>query len=212
MRIINLSLVFLVLILTGCQSPESPAAPVDLGAIKTEAVQTAMAEITVQAILNPSPTLQPLQSTPLPSATTSAELAGSGTDEALATAEVSPTATATPVPPVYACQIDKTQSLPEDGPQPAGAEIEKVWVIRNSGNVAWTSGNVNIKWVGGVNLCEKDCLEWEGVVNPGETIRLTVDLAVPKMPLDKMQIVQWGLVNSDKEIFCKLYYQIPYVY
>ncbi|MBM3136588.1 MAG: hypothetical protein FJZ98_00185 [Chloroflexi bacterium] len=91
-------------------------------------------------------------------------------------------------------------------------KIKKTWVLRNSGNLDWTAENVKIKWVGGINLCDQDCLDWNGQVKPGGKYTLVIELSMPSIPTNKTQIVAWGLVNPSNEIFCKLYYLIPYVY
>lgn len=207
----RLTIIITVLFLIGCQSVDSSQIPLDTGVIKTEAVRTAIAEITVQAILNPTSPAPTLTSSPPP------EDKAIGPAESVETPissnnEIQIESTAAHIEPVYACAIDLSASLPKDGPQPAGERIEKIWVIRNSGNVAWTAENVRIKWVGGVNLCDQDCLDWRGPVKPGDEYSLRIDLSIPALPTNKTQLVEWGLVNPANEIFCKLYYLIPYVY
>jgi hypothetical protein len=178
--------------------------------IKTEAVQTAIAEITVQAILNPTPIS--LVKTIAPSvqdqvSETPDSLLQTDTPEA---PMVSPTP---PLPePVYSCAIDQSLSLPQDGPQPAGIRLQKTWVVKNTGNVAWTSENIEMKWLGGVNLGDSDVIGWPHSIKPGETYAFKIDMIIPERPTDKMQIVEWGLVNQNKDIFCKLYFLIPSIY
>lgn len=202
-------IIFTALLLIGCQSLESRQAPLDTGMIKTEAVRTAIAEITVQAILNPATPAATLTRSPLPKETASTESTGTPTYQEN---EIQVEQTSVPVEPVYACVIDMDASLPKDGPQPAGEKIAKTWVIKNSGNVAWAAENVRIKWVGGVNLWDQDCIEWTGQVKPGDKYIVKIDLSMPSLPTNKVQIVEWGLVNPENEIFCKLYYMIPNVY
>jgi hypothetical protein len=199
----RIAIIITVLFLIGCQSVESSQITLDTGMIKTEAVRTAIAEITVQAILNPTSPAVTLTSVPIPEAK---EIAIQSTETPnFQEVEI-------PVEPVYACSIDQSASLPKDGPQPAGEKVEKIWVIRNSGNVAWNAENVKIKWVGGVNLCDQDCQDWSGQVKPGDEYTLKIDLTMPSIATNKVQIVEWGLVNPANEIFCKLYYLIPNVY
>jgi hypothetical protein len=177
--------------------------------IKTEAVRTAIAEITVQAILNPATPTATLTKSLLPNETSPAQLTGTPTFQE---SEIQVEQTSVPVESVYACVIDMGASLPKDGPQPAGEKIAKTWAIKNSGNVTWVAENVRIKWVGGVNLCDQDCMEWSSPVKPGDKYVVKIDLSMPSLPTNKVQIVEWGLVNPANEIFCKLYYLIPYVY
>lgn len=127
-----------VLFLIGCQSVDSSQIPLDTVMIKTEAVRTAIAEMTVQAILNPTPLMATVISSPIPNNS------GEETTETLTPTreEIKIEVTAAPVEPIYVCAIDLAASLPKDGPQPAGEKVEKTWVIWNSGNVAWTSENV----------------------------------------------------------------------
>lgn len=196
------------LLMSACQAQPPVQEPVDMGVIKTEAVQTAIAEITVQAILNPSPTVEMVQSTPMPED----GVVSVALEE---TASPSPTlalASPTPFIPLYTCEIDHSQSLPEDGPQKAGSQVRKTWAIRNTGNTAWSGSSVEIKWIGGVNLCDKDCVEWPVEVKPGETFTIDLDLAMPAKATDKPQIAQWGLVDPANNVFCKLYFVVPYTY
>jgi hypothetical protein len=197
------------LLLFGCQSSSSEQPALDTGMIKTEAVQTAVAEMTVQAILNP--TSNAIIQTDIP-----ADKMGE-TPEPLPTQIetpgkiiASPTA---PLPePVYACNINLSLSLPVNGPQPAGAEITKKWVVKNTGNVAWNSENVKFKWVGGVNLSDSDSMELQGVIKPGDTQEFTMIMQLPEKPSNRNQIIEWGLVNQENQIFCKLYYLISSTY
>lgn len=202
---------FIALVLAGCQSHKSNQPLLDTGMIRTEAVRTAIAEITVQAILNPATPMATLTSSPRPK-DFEVETANPMGTLTLTPMTIGKDSTATPFEPVYACSIDLSASLPRDGPQPVGKKIEKTWVIRNSGNVTWTSENVRIRWVGGVNLCDQDCLDWSGKVEPGDKHSIKINLTMPDQPINKLQIVEWGLVNQENEIFCKLYYLIPYVY
>lgn len=211
-RMMKYHIIFLsALLLIGCQRVEPDSIPLDMSVIKTEAVQTAIAEITVQAILNPALPLAAITSSPIPKGldTETAEITETPNSTEV---EIQVELTEVPVKPVYACVIDLSASLPKDGPQPAGEKIEKSWVIRNSGNVAWTTENVRIKWVGGVNLYDQDFLDWSGQVQPGDEYSIKINLSMPAHPTNKMQIVKWGLINPANEIFCKLYYLIPYVY
>jgi hypothetical protein len=204
-------IITIALLLAGCQGDEPGQSPLDIGMIKTEAVQTAITEMTVQAILNPTPLMATLTSSPVPEDIEDSDAEKTETPTFnLDETRFEPTVT--PFEPVYACAIDVSASLPKDGPQPAGNEFEKTWVIRNSGNVSWTTENVRIKWVGGVNLCDQDCLDWSRQVKPGDKYTLRIDFSMPALPTNKAQIVEWGLINPANEIFCKLYYLVPYVY
>ena len=58
-----------VLLISACGTGEPQEPTPDINAIKTEAVQTAMVEMTVQAALSPSETPLPPTLTPLPTAT-----------------------------------------------------------------------------------------------------------------------------------------------
>jgi len=200
--------VLILFLLSACQGQSPVQEPLDMGLIKTEAVQTAIAEITVQAILNPSPTIEINNSTPVPDG---------GVESVASATTANPSATLeapspTPLVPRYTCEIDHTRSLPEDGPQKAGTQVRKTWVIRNTGNIAWSGSSVEIKWVGGTNLCDKECIEWSAEVKPGETFIFDLDLAMPAKLTDKPQIVQWGLVDPANNVFCKLYFVVPYTY
>lgn len=203
-----LKVLFIILLMTACQAQPPVQEPVDMAMIKTEAVQTAIAEITVQAILNPSPTTGINISTPMPEGEVETI-----TNSAIASPSANLEAPSpTPLVPRYTCEIDHTRSLPEDGPQKAGAQVRKTWAIRNTGNTAWSGSTVEIKWVGGINLCDKECVEWPAEVKPGETFIFDLNLVMPAKTTDKPQIVQWGLVDPANNVFCKLYFVVPYTY
>lgn len=207
MNVRLLSILFLLMILAGCSPAPQSAPPMDAAAIRTEAVRTAVAEMTAQAILHPPTEAATATIAPMPEATATPQpnAAENSDTEGLVSKDA-------PGELIFACEIDQARSLPPDGPQPADASQEKTWLVRNSGSAPWTSQTVRLKWVGGMRLCPDDRQAWMGKVMPGETVLLSVKMQMPAEATDKPQIVEWGLVNPQNEIFCKLYYQIPYIY
>lgn len=200
-------LMIFILILAGCAKNDQEDMVLDTQAIKTEAVQTAVAEITIQAILNPSPTPIAAAATPEPVQTQTSEIE----EGQVPLEDAKPTLTLTPVVEIYSCEIDESKSQPANIPQKASAEFIKTWTVRNTGNIAWSSANVRLKWVGGINLSDADQVDWLHRIEPGQTVELNVDIRVPNKKTVKSQVVGWGLVNEQNEIFCKLYLVIPYV-
>jgi len=204
------SFFLLSLLLLGCANQNHDQSPVDPQAIQTEAVQTALAEMTVQAILNPSVTPSIATDTPQPNQSPGSESELSASSEDYSEIDIPPVITETPIEEIFRCEIIMDQSLPGDGAQPAGAEIDKSWVVKNTGNVFWTNDKVKMKWVGGVNLGKEDQVDLSKITKPGDTIELSVSITIPGKVTSKMQIMEWALVNPRNEIFCKLYYLISY--
>lgn len=115
----HLAIFLTVLILIGCHNRGSGETPLDTGMIKTEAVRTAIAEITVQAILNPQPPLATTTNTPYPNDVEMNSVDLIETPPSFES-EIEIETTDIPVAPVYACTIDMDASLPKDGPQRIG--------------------------------------------------------------------------------------------
>jgi hypothetical protein len=191
----------LVVVIAGCsvpqavQQPTQPSAPtVDMGALRTQVAQTVVANLTVQAALNPSATPLPTEkpttaSTLAPTPTTVVIETNTpfamvtSTLDALSQLQATPTwrvyPTSTKVPYSDACSLVSTS--PEDGLQmSAGQDFDAVWVIKNTGFSDWDGGFYFQKVKG--TLGPSDTTYISGTVTPGNTYTLTYDMTAPTQP------------------------------
>jgi hypothetical protein len=203
-----------MLLASACTAAE-PAEPTpDLNAIKTEAVQTAIVEMTVQAALSPTETKVPPTLTPLPTATldtgATRPAAGSGTSTGGGSGSSggsSGTPIATWTPDVYRCEF--VTQTPLDGPQTTGWNYDFVMTMRNVGIAEWTRKDYYVKWVGGDDLSPSHIYKLPHDVDYWETVDITIDIQVPVSPRGVPgYITEWAIVNDNGEEFCKFYHQI----
>jgi hypothetical protein len=208
-----------VLLVSACGTGEPQEPTPDENAIKTQAVQTAMAELTVQAALSPPETPLPPTLTPLPTATLDTDTAqpagGSSSSSGSSSGGSSPPATPAWSSLVYKCAV--IDEFPLDEPQPTGASYDKHWIIKNMGKVTWTAGDFYVKWTGGDNLsgAVRGNLTFNlpHDVAVGETVDIFVDIDIPINPkIYPGYITNFGIVNDNGEVFCKFYHHITTVY
>lgn len=205
-------------LLAAC-APNTAAQPtLDIGAIQTWAVETAVMEITVQSILHPSATPIPAsvtQSLSVPSntaVTASAPGGAGGSSGGISSGSegTSGTPLATHTPDIYICEY-VTQN-PADKPQMTGANYDMVWTIRNTGIVTWNSSEYYVKWLGGSDLSSSHTYPLPNDVSPSGTVDIVIDIQIPTEPTTELQVTRWGIVNDNGDIFCKFYHAIPSTY
>jgi hypothetical protein len=200
------------LALTSCNMGATPAPTIDVNAINTAALATAMAQISVQqtqtALAAPSATPSSTN-TPLSLATLG--LPTNGGAGALPTLSFNTTPNTTPLAgftplgsPVApaatvslgdACNnntfvADVTipdgtvfQDSNERGARP-GSEFQKVWRVKNTGTCKWDEG-YRLAYIGGddkLNPKSVKFVESTDFVDPGEEADLAVTLTAPKFP------------------------------
>jgi len=205
-----------VLLSAACTAAEPAEPTADLSAIKTEAVKTAMAEMTVQAALSsPTETDVPATMTPLPTATLDTEAAQpvAGATSSGGGGGSSGTAIPTWTPVVYGCEY-VTQS-PLDGPQTSGWNYDFRITMRNVGSATWTTNDYYIKWYDDptndddINLSPRNIYKLPHDVAPYETVEILIDIQVPTTPITVPGwISNWRIVNDNGEEFCKFYHQV----
>jgi len=212
-------ILFVISALLAACTPNTAAQPtLDIGAIQTWAVGTAVMEITIQAILHPSSTPIPeiaLQSPAVPLTTAVPKSApggaggtsGGGSGSSGGTSG-SPLATRTP--DVYICEV-VTQN-PPDKPQMTGANYDIVWTIRNKGIATWNTSEYYVKWLGGSDLSPSHTYPLPNNVVPSGTVDIVVDIQIPTEPMTELQVTRWGIVNDNGEVFCKFFHAIPSTY
>jgi len=201
-----------LLLIAGCTTgaPTEPTA--DLNAIKTEAVKTAMAEMTVQAALSPTETSVPPTLTPLSTATLSSDAAqpaasssGSGSSGS-SSGGSSGTPIPTWTPSVYLCEF--VTQTPLDGPQTTGANYDVVWTVRNVGIKEWDTQNFYLKWMGGDDISPHHIYKLPHDVGYWETVELTIDVQLPTQPQlpdnGLAYTTWWSIVNDNGEAFCNV--------
>jgi hypothetical protein len=204
-----------VLFLSAC-GPTAPAEPTpDIEAIRTQAIQTAAAEMTVQAALNPTATLIPATITPLPTATvgTPAPASGSGgSGGSSGGGGSSGTAIPTATPDAWRCEI--VDEYPLDKPQMTGSEYDRHWVIKNIGTTTWWANDVYVEYDDTCTLCENITYQTMFYINknvePGDTIDIVVDIDVPTNPVALPgYTMAWNMISGNGGLICEFWNNIP---
>jgi hypothetical protein len=205
-----------VLLMTACGTGESGEPTPDINAIRTEAVKTAMVEMTVQAALSPTDTAPPPTMTPLPTATLntgaaqpaagSSSSGSSGSSGAIVTA--GPTATLDP----YVCEYITEDPL--DGPQTTGANYDKTWTFRNVGTATWTASGYYLKWVSGPDISYQHIYKIPHDVAPYQTVKFSIDVAVPSNPISEgiAYVDYWQLISDNGDVVCNMQNTITRTY
>ena len=203
-------LLLLGIVFSACtQNAELPEATPDLGAVKTQAVLTAVSQMTADAdeaseeqakenpTITPLPTKETQATVVVPTATTKASGGSGGT-----TYSGSPVPTWTP--DVYACEV--VGQTPLDGNQYVGADVDVYWTLKNTGVVTWKAGTYYYHWTGYEDMSPTHLFYLQEDVAPYETVQVMVDVHVP-IAIGKYR-TQWYLVNDNGENFCGFYYYV----
>lgn len=203
----------LMLVLVSCSTPTvvSPPTP-DVQAIQTEAAKTVVAQITIDAALQPTATTAATATIPEPIVVTA-------TPEP-ATPTVPPAATATLIPttrPVTSGGVvyptatrragpDQAQLIsqdPKDGTVfSAGYEFDGVWVFKNVGTSTWTTG-YEYRYASGAELAMSNSYALSESVEPGDSISLVADMKTPTEA--GRYVTYWQLVNENGDVFYEFY-------
>ena len=190
------------LILSACNFGQEPEPTPDVGAIFTAAAETVMAELSVQltqtalavppATMTPAPTITAsnqigvVSPSPGAPATTLIPTSGIGTQPAgpvLLPTITSPAVLATQGDTCYNSEFISDVNYPDGTVVKGGAEIAKVWSIKNTGTCTWDDG-FSLQPVTGESMGGKP---WEitpnssskDFVEPGETVEIRIDMVVP---------------------------------
>lgn len=198
------------LVLTACNMGATPAPTVDVNAINTAAVATAMGQLSAQftqtALAAPSPTTMPTNtavSLPTAALPTAASGALPTTSGALPTLSFNTTPLAgftqvvlTPAAPAGgptaslgdSCNNSSFESdvtIPDNSVLKPGINFVKTWAIRNSGTCTWDDGYALV-YVGG-STPNLDPVDFEldssdDFVDGGEVTNISVQLTTPCTP------------------------------
>jgi hypothetical protein len=197
----------MIVFLSACKNETAAVATPDLNEVRTQAVQTAVMDITAQAVLHPT-------ETPIPSATpqfmTTANEKTMPVASSASSGNSSEKGAATSTPETYSCEY-VTQN-PLDKPQMTGANYDMVWTIRNTGIATWTIEEYTVKWLGGSDISPKKEYALGKNVAPKDTIDIRVDIHIPTNPTNILQVTRWGIVNDNGDVFCKFFHAIPSTY
>ena len=223
MKIVSMGLILIGVLAVSCSGAGQEPTP-DVAAIQTEAVMQAMAQLTVDAALNPTDTPVPATITPLPTATlnnitpsptTKVVYSGGGSSSSSSSSSSSGTKVPTYTPDVYICEV--TNQSPWDGPQMTGWIFDVTWTVKNLGVVTWDPDEYYVTWIedestDNSDFSPKHTYPLKTEVDPYESIDITVDFQMPTQPFDKIHVSQWGIVNDNGDIFCRFYYAVTYTY
>ncbi len=170
----------LLIVIVGCTPTPAPTPTVDeqvlagtLQVARTEAAETVVAQITDEALRNPSATptstaTSTQTATPLPTAT-----------------PVPPTPTYRPVitytctPAAFRCSIE-SQTPPSGQDLSPGSDFDAKWVVKNTGTDSWDANGMDYYYTSGTHM-EKhgDSFDLPQSVDPGETVEIVVDMLAP---------------------------------
>lgn len=219
-------LAFALIFLAGCTTPTAVVAPAtpDLAVVRTEAVQTAIAKITIAAALNPTATEAPAQApqvvvvtaTPEPTtaatataaqpatATTAPTLApatsgGSSSGGSSSSGGVYPTRTPRRIPD----NLSLVGFSPADGAKyNPGTDFDGVWTVKNTGTTTWGT-DYYIRFKSGTDMGKAVRFYLKSPVAPGETTDLVADLVAP--PASGTYIAYYEFCTSNADVIYTMY-------
>jgi hypothetical protein len=189
-----------ILLLTACRPSEPPEPTPDADMIRTAAVLTVEAELTQQALLNPTATSTEIP-TPEPSATSNVPTLmpiGEGTQTTDDNGTNPALQTATQAPPPASTTPDKADWIsnsPADGTvlQP-GQSFEIKWTVKNSGTTTWNT-TYAIRFFSGNITTAKNIYNFRSETKPDGTAEFIVEATAPTVPGD--YYTWWKLTNAE---------------
>ena len=195
-RTSSLTLLAAALLLAGCNMGATAEPTVDVNAINTAAVATAMGQLSAQltqtALAAPSPTplstvtLAPLPTSALPTVNTGAipTLSFNTTPVAGFTQLASPAAPAATTSLGDSCNNSAYEgdvTIPDGTVMKPGEDFTKIWKIRNTGTCTWDEGYTFV-FVGGDKTIDPRNFEFQkesDFVAGGEAIDIAIKLTAP---------------------------------
>ncbi|HLA99173.1 MAG TPA: NBR1-Ig-like domain-containing protein [Anaerolineales bacterium] len=193
-----ITLLILTLAVSACANLADTAETQDTQALYTAAAQTYSADMTLQAGITAVARLTELARTP-----TAAPPTSTHTPEPSATA---PPATPTPPPPLPTstpqlcdwAEFVSDVTVPDNTSFQPGADFSKAWRVRNIGSCTWSAG-YSLVFTGGDLMSAARSLPLPGVISPGKTVDLRVDLRAPASP--GVYRGEWMLRNPAGDVF-----------
>jgi hypothetical protein len=162
----------LAIVVVGCTMPSSQVTPASPDAAFTQAAETVAAELTrVSLLATPTPWLP--TNTPIPT----------NTPTPVPTYTTVSTPTNTPIPCNLASFVDDV-TYPDNTHVAPNQVFAKTWRLRNIGSCSWNSNyQLIFDHKDGMGLASGYAQPLTiGVVNPGQTVDLTVNLTAPSAP------------------------------
>jgi hypothetical protein len=187
------------LLLAACGPKETPEPTPDADMIRTAAVITVEAELTQQALMNPTAT-STIPPTPEPTPTSDIPTLipiGEGTQAASDSGTLPGLPTATQAPPPSATAPDKAawiSNSPTDGSvlQP-GQKFDIRWTVKNIGTTTWNT-TYSIRFFSGNISTDKNFYNFRAETKPDGTAEFIVDATAPVAPGD--YYTWWKLTND----------------
>ena len=220
-----------ILVTASCAIPKVTMPTPDENLVRTEAVQTAMAQLTREALLAPSSNTN--TSTPVPSttpnmvvvtATSSMGSSSTGSGGTSGSSGSSSTFVPTWTPSVYIAQYVAWSQNPQDGYRcQSGDQIDVSWKLKNIGVVTWKRSeyyyhllyNLEGNHSTDLRLTKNTLYYLPNDVDPGDTVTLVVDIMCPVSPPEPDQVAyttQWELVNDNGAGFAKFFFRFYSVF
>ena len=218
----SLGLVLIAVLLLSACAPKAVAEPTpDVVLIRTQAVQTAVAEMTVQAALNPTATSSsgnthpPADSNGWHPGTRFRFYQRSSTGGTGSSGGSTGTKVPTRTPDAWKCQI--VDEYPLDKPQVTGWEYDRHWVIKNAGTTTWWANDVYVEYDETCTICENITYQTKFYINknvePGDTVDISVDIDVPTSPVIFPGFTMaWNMDSDDAGLICEFWNNIPSTY
>lgn len=207
-----------VFLLAACAIPQISMPTPDLNLVRTEAVVTAVAQMTKQAALNPAPVKASPTSTSQPSATSTPFVVtattsiysdgGTGTGGTGGGGSISVTPIPTWTPIVYGA-VFVTQNYLDGYVCPTGEQPDFSITFQNIGKATWTTTHYYIKRLYNspdVKLTGYDQYPLAADVLPGAKATFMLDIVCPTYPGGPWT-TQWGLINDNGDVFAKFYFR-----
>ena len=207
------------ILVSACGTKASAEPTPDVEMIRTEAVETAQAEMTVQAALSPSATPIPATITPLPTATVGTAVPTTKPASSGGGSGGSGGSSGTPIPTwtpdAWKCAI--IDEYPLDKPQMTGWIYDRHWVIKNTGTTTWWANDVYVEYDDSCKKCENITSQTKFYINknvePGDTIDIFVDIHVPTNPVAfPGYTMAWDMNSGVGGLICEFWNNIPSTY
>ncbi len=203
-------LVVITSLMAACATPTAPPAPTaDQGAIatavaaaQTQAAETVVAQITQEALLNPSPTPTTPPPTEVPTATPTVYVLPTATPTRVVVIATAVIPTLTPTPTAIGCKL-QSQSPANGTTMDPGFDFDGKWTIKNTGTSTWDKSSIDFKYLSGTKFQKfYDVIDLPEAVASGDTVDLVIDMKAPST--SGTYTATWSLVGGTKGNWCQV--------
>ena len=215
---IVLAIAVSVLLITSCAVPQVTLPTPDLNLVRTEAVVTALAQLTKEAALIPNPSQAAAVATSEPMTTSTPYMitdtpyiyggggvVSGGTGGGGSSGVTIPTWT----PVIYQAEF-VTQNYMDGYPCPTGEEPDFRLTFKNTGAATWDHTKYYYKLLynsPNVKLTKSSSYPLPIDVPSGSKVTLIIDILCPTYTSPQAWTTQWGLVNNNGDIFARFYFR-----